>query len=482
MTGNLAVVILAAGKSTRFKSNTTKLLHTLCGKPMIEWVLDSVAPLNPVQIIVVYGGHSQKLLESYSNTYQGIPLSFVIQDPPLGTGHALLQAESKLVDAASQVLVLPGDTPLLTVAPLQALLDASAGTGAGHVVLTAIAPDPTGYGRIVRGVGDDSGLVVQIVEELDCNEEQRAITEVNSGIYLFDRGIFDQLLQSAELHGQDNTRGEYYLPQVVELAPTRAVVAKFQEIAGVNDRIALADAEDALLKRIRQHWMREGVTFRLPETTYIEHGVQLAADVEIGPHCVLTGTTTIGTGTRLVQGCLLENCQVGEHCELRQVRGTEAVVGNNIQAGPYVNLRPGTILRDNVKVGNFVETKNADIGEGSKLPHLQYIGDATLGEGCNIGAGTIFCNYDGFSKKHTKLGDGVFIGSNCSLQGGITIGNGGYVAMGSAVTKDVPADALAVGRARQENKLGYVPKLKARLQKQQDDLAKQKIAKKGGSK
>lgn len=479
MTGNLAVVILAAGKSTRFKSTTTKLLHTLCGKPMIGWVLDSVLPLNPAQIIVVYGESSKKLLESYSSTYKGIQLDFVIQEPPLGTGHALLQAESKLGEAASKILVLPGDTPQLTVAVLEALIDASPEANGGPAVLTAVAPDPTGYGRIVRG---DSGVVGQIVEELDCSEEQQAITEINSGIYLFNRNVFDQLRESAKIHGQENTKGEYYLPQVVELAQTKAVLAGFQDICGVNDRIALAEAENALLQTIRQQWMCEGVTFRLPETTYIEHSVQLAEDVEIGPHCVLTGTTTIGTGTRLVQGCLLESCRIGENCELRHVRGTEAVVGNNIYAGPYVNLRPGTILRDNVKVGNFVETKNSDIGEGSKLPHLQYIGDATLGEGCNIGAGTIFCNYDGFSKKQTKLGDGVFIGSNSSLQGGITIGKGGYVAMGSAITKDVPENALAVGRARQENKLDYVPKLKKRLQQQKDELAKQTQADEGGSK
>lgn len=476
MQAKLAVVILAAGKSTRFKSRTTKLLHELCGKPMLEWVLDAALPLDPAQIIVVYGAHSTALKQRYAAGYSGREMSFALQDPPLGTGHALLQAQPLLHSDITHVLVLAGDVPRITFSELLALCDQHRASGAEHAVLTATLDDPTGYGRIRRRAGE-LPLVERIIEQLDTTAAEHAITEINSGIYVFSRAVFEQLETAARELGTANRKGEYYLPDVVGYAKTVAVSAQVpQDVLGVNDRLQLAQAEAALQARLREHWMREGVTFRLPETVFLHHDVQLSPDVEVGPHCVLTLGTTIGSGTELIQGCYLEACVIGQDCTLLHVRGTEAVLHDGVRAGPYVNLRPGTVLRENVKVGNFVETKKADVGRGSKLPHLQYIGDATLGENVNIGAGTIFCNYDGFTKHHTTLGDGVFIGSNSSLSAPLTIGDGAYVAMGSAITKDVPPGALAVGRARQENKLDYVRELKERMKRRMEQAAQDKAA------
>lgn len=441
---NLAVVILAAGKSTRFKSATTKVRHELCGKPMIEWIIDAALPLKPAQIVVVYGNHSQSLTEHYSNGRNGHNLQFVLQEPALGTAHALQQCRPVLKDDITHLLVLPGDAPLLTTGQLERLMPVMEHREVKHAVLTATVPHPGDLGRVMRDP-DYQDLAGKIIEAHEATDKQLKIREINTGIYLFDRSVFEDLEQAAEKIGASEKKGEYYLPDVVQVAPTLAVPAPdFCMPVGVNDRIQLNLAEQVLLGRIREYWMSEGVTFHLPETSYLHYNVQLARDVTIGPHCILTHGTKIGSGTTLVQGCLLETCVIGENCELRHVRGLMSVVENNVIAGPYVNMRPGTRLHDNVKVGNFVETKNADIGSGSKLPHLQYIGDATLGEDCNIGAGTIFCNYNGFSKLHTTLGKRVFIGSNSSLQGGIAIEDDSYVAMASAITKDVPTE---IGRA-----------------------------------
>jgi bifunctional UDP-N-acetylglucosamine pyrophosphorylase / glucosamine-1-phosphate N-acetyltransferase len=473
MKARLAVVILAAGKSTRFKSRTAKLLHEMCGKPMVEWVLDAVLPLDPAQIVIVYGTHTAALPARYAEGYQGRRLAFALQDPPLGTGHALLQAKAQITDDVTHLLVLAGDVAQITPGELSALCNAYESSGAVHAVLTAELDDPSGYGRIIRD-GHDPRTVERIIEHLDTGPSERQIREINSGIYLFSRDVFAQLERAAQEMGTDNRQGEYYLPDVVRYAQTIAVLAlEPQNILGVNDRLQLAHTERELQARLREYWMREGVTFRLPETIYLHHDVHLSPDVEVGPHCVLTLGTRIGSGTVLIQGCYLEACEIGEDCTLLHVRGTEAVLYDGVRAGPYVNLRPGTVLREQVKVGNFVETKKADVGRGSKLPHLQYIGDATLGENVNIGAGTIFCNYDGFMKHHTTLGNDVFIGSNSSLSAPLAIGDGAYVAMGSSITKDVPPGALAVARARQENKLNYVRELKERLQQRMAGMTQQ---------
>lgn len=467
MEGNLAVVVLAAGKSTRFVSARSKLVHNLCGKPMVQWVIDAALPLEPGKIVVVYGPHNAELVEHLKAAYPAQPLSFVEQDEPLGTGDALYRTRNALEDFDGSILVLPGDAALLTAADLQLLI--SLVKGSQHAVLTDAVDDPADFGRIVRS-GTHPDLCERIIEARDADAEELDNNEINTGVYLFRPGVFKQLDEARTQFRHDRAKDQYYLTDLVRVAPTRAVrMDGLPEPIGIDDRLKLAAAERVIQRRLRERWMAAGATFHLPETSYLDCDVQLAPDVEIGPHCVLTNGTAIGAGTVLVQGCLLEACRIGANCELRHVRGLQSVVEDDVQAGPYVNMRPGTVLRRGVKVGNFVETKNADVGEGSKLPHLQYIGDATLGERCNIGAGTIFCNYDGFSKLHTTLGPGVFVGSNSALQGGITIGAGAYIAMGSSITKDVPAGALAVARARQENKEGYVEKLKERLARRKEN-------------
>jgi len=464
----LAVVILAAGKSTRFKSKKTKVLHELCGKPMIEWILDAALPLEPAQTIIVYGTHSTALTETYAAGYSSLEIDFVLQEPTLGTAHAMEQCKPALNSDITHLLVLPGDSPLVTAAHLEQLKPVMQHSHVTHAVLTADVADAGDLGRVLRDP-DYPDLASRIVEAHEATPKELRINEINTGIYLFERSVFENLVEAADKFGASEKKGEYYLPDVVRVAPTLAVkAADFDTPIGVNDRAQLNLAEQALLRRIREHWMAEGVTFHLPDTTYLHHNVELAPDVEVGPHCLLTHGTKVGSGTILVQGCLLETCVVGENCELRHVRGLMSVIDDNVTAGPYVNMRPGTHIRSNCKVGNFVETKNADIGEGSKLPHLQYIGDATLGEGCNIGAGTIFCNYDGFNKLHTTLGKGVFIGSNSSIQGGVTIEEGAYVAMASAITMSVPSGALGIGRAHQVNKPDYVERLKNRLKKRKE--------------
>jgi bifunctional UDP-N-acetylglucosamine pyrophosphorylase/glucosamine-1-phosphate N-acetyltransferase len=464
MPGHLAVVILAAGKSTRFKSQLTKTLHEVAGKPLVEHVFDAALTLEPAQIVVVYGAHSAQLTARYEGGYRGHNVHLALQDPPLGTGHALLQAEPLLFSSVSDLLVLTSDTPLVTGADLLPLL-AARRPGTPHALLSGHCADPTGYGRILRDEADVE-MVSRIVEESDANEAEKLITEVNSGMYLFGRRVFDDLRESAKVHGASAVKGEYYLPDVVRVAPTAVVQsADFSVLEGVNDRLQLSRADTALQKRIREQWMREGVTFLLPETSYIGADVQLAPDVEVGPGCVLLGATTVGRGTRFVQGCHIQHCEIGAGCTLHYVRAELAKIGDGISAGPFANLRAGTTLHDGVRVGNFVETKKAEVGAGSKLPHLTYVGDATLGAGVNIGAGTIFCNYDGTNKQHTTVGDGVFVGSNSSLQAPLTIGDGAYIAMASAITHDVPADALAVARARQENKDGYAKKLRRKKNK-----------------
>ncbi|MEZ5338273.1 MAG: bifunctional UDP-N-acetylglucosamine diphosphorylase/glucosamine-1-phosphate N-acetyltransferase GlmU [bacterium] len=473
----LAIVILAAGKSTRFHSKKSKLLHTICGQTVIEWVLDAVLPLEPHQVILVHGPHNEAELhdalgDDYSDGEITVPLTYALQHPALGTAHALLQAEPVLAEGTTDIIVLPGDAPLIDDETLRMLFEARDAAGAEHSVLTALMEDPTGYGRILHDGDPENGIIEAIVEEADATEEQRYINEVNSGMYLFSVRVFEQLRKAAESIGKSSVKGEYYLPDIVKMAPTASCMTEdYVSISGINDREQLAWAEQEVLTALRRSWMQAGVTFRMPETVYMHADVKLDEDVEIGPNCVLLNGAEVGRGTVIGPGCVLDNANIGENCTLMHVRALDCDVDDNVTIGPYVNLRPGTHLQDNVKVGNFVETKNAVIGTGSKLPHLQYVGDAELGENVNIGAGTIFCNYDGVNKHRISIGNNVFVGSNSSLQAPLTIGEGAYVAMGSAVTKDVPQDALAVGRARQENKEGYAARLREKAQRLKEQRA-----------
>jgi len=474
MTGELAVVILAAGRSTRFKSAKTKVLHELAGRPLLEWVLRAAAALKPAACIIVHGVHNGAELEQrFGAEFKGVPLLYALQDPPNGTGHALLQAEVLLPAGVKQLFVLPGDAPLLETSDLTSLIAACGELDAEHAVLTAHLDDPSGYGRIVRDQIDPH-LANRIIEHVDAGEDVLTIREINSGMYLFSRSVFDQLRRAASELGASASKGEYYLPDAVQFGKTAAVrIADPYHIEGINDRTQLARMEEHVQRGLREHWMSEGVSFTLPESVYLHADISLTQDVVVGPYCVITRGTSVGSNTDLGAGCLLEGCKIGADCWLLHVRGLEAVMEDGVSVGPYSNLRPGTVLRRGVKVGNFVETKKADVGPGSKLPHLSYIGDAKIGSASNIGAGTIFCNYDGVNKNQTTIGDGVFVGSNSSLQAPLTIGDGAYIGMASAITQDVPADALAVGRGRQENKPGYAKRLRekqARLKSGKEDV------------
>jgi bifunctional UDP-N-acetylglucosamine pyrophosphorylase/glucosamine-1-phosphate N-acetyltransferase len=457
MASDLAVVILAAGRSVRFKSRKTKVLHDLAGRPLLEWVLRTVRGLSPGQCVIVHGNlNGDELKQRFGTEFDGMPLAYALQDPPRGTGDALLQAETALSANVTHFYVLPGDAPLVAGHDLLSLQRAVA-AGADHAVLTARVLDPTGYGRILRQ--PDTDAVLRIVEQAETDAQTTTINEINSGMYLFSRQVFDHLRQAQQAHPED--RKEYYLPDVAEHSRMKAVeVANAYSVEGINDRAQLARMEAYVQDQLRQEWMRAGVTFILPETNYLHANVEIEEDVTIGPNCMLLNGTRIESGSEVGQGCVLDGARIGQNCKLLHVRALEAVLEDDVTAGPFVNLRPGTILRDGVRVGNFVETKQAEVGSGSKLPHLSYIGDATLGSDCNIGAGTIFCNYDGVNKHHTRLGNRVFVGSNSSLQAPLNLGDDSFVAMASAVTHDVPAEALAVARSRQVNKPHYARRLR----------------------
>ncbi|MCC7479698.1 bifunctional UDP-N-acetylglucosamine diphosphorylase/glucosamine-1-phosphate N-acetyltransferase GlmU [bacterium] len=469
MNGQLACVILAAGRSTRFKSSKSKLLHELAGRPLVEWALDTLLQLNPAQVIIVYGPHSVELTQRYKDGYRGQRLDFVLQDPPLGTAHALAQTEAALHTDIENIIVLPGDAPLMTMEHLSQLAKVKAQLRCDHVVISAEVPNPYGYGRILRDP-DSPEMVAMIVEEADASAEKKLLREINSSMYLFSSDVFEHLRLASELIGRSAVKGEYYLTDVARVSSMGAYkISDAALIEGLNDRLQLSQMDELVQRRLREKWMAAGVSFILPETTYLHSDIELGQDVLVGPQCYLAHGTRVGSGTVLQQGCHLDACTVGENCNLLHVHAHEAVIGNHVRVGPYANLRPGTVLGDEVRVGNFVETKKANVGRGSKLPHLSYVGDATIGSGCNIGAGTIFCNYDGVNKHHTTLGDGVFVGSNSSLQAPLSIGEGAFVAMASAVTRDVPAGALAVARARQENKTGYVERLRRRQKSGAED-------------
>jgi bifunctional UDP-N-acetylglucosamine pyrophosphorylase/glucosamine-1-phosphate N-acetyltransferase len=458
MASELAVVILAAGRSVRFKSQKSKVLHQLAGRPLLAWVLRTVQALQPSQCIVVHGSHNaDELRQHFGDTFDGLPLCYALQEPPRGTADALLQTEQALAPAVKLFYVLPGDAPLVTAHDLAELRRAVA-SGADHAVLTAWLADPTGYGRIVRGA---DGVVSRIVEQIETDDTTSAIKEINSGMYLFSRNVFDHLRQAQATHPEG--RKEYFLPEVALHSKMKAVeVDNPYSIEGINDRAQLARMEEHVQQQLRQTWMQAGVTFVLPTTNYLHADVELNEDVVVGPNCSLLNGSTVQTGSVIGQGCILDRARVGGNCNLLYVRALDAVLEDNVSAGPFVNLRPGTVLRAGARIGNFVETKQADIGPGSKLPHLSYVGDATLGRDCNIGAGTIFCNYDGVNKHHTRLGDRVFVGSNSSLQAPLTLGDDSFVAMASAVTQDVPAEALAVARSRQVNKPHYAKRLRSK--------------------
>jgi bifunctional UDP-N-acetylglucosamine pyrophosphorylase/glucosamine-1-phosphate N-acetyltransferase len=452
------VVILAAGEGTRMKSSTPKVLHSISGRSLVGHVLSAVSALSPKQVRVVVGAGREQVEAHLSEIAPHV--TTVFQEKRGGTGHATQLALDGL-KASGTILVLAGDTPMLTGSSLSELLNAHHAGGFTASVLTAEHPDPTGYGRIIRA--DDDSLL-RIVEERDADEIQRDILEVNSGVYAFDA---IKLAGAIGKLKNDNSQGELYLTDVIEIlrndgAKIAAVlIDDFIEILGVNDRVQLAESAALLRDRINEDLMRDGVTIVDPLSTWVDATATVASDVVLMPGTAISGTTTVAAGAIIGPRTTLVDCTVGTGARVIESRCTEAIIGEGASVGPYTFLRPGTKLLPHSKVGAYVEMKNATLGEGSKVPHLSYVGDAVIGEGSNIGAATIFVNYDGVEKHYTVVGDHVRIGSDSMLVAPVTIGDGAYTAAGSVITEDVPPGAIGVGRAKQRNVIGWVLRKRA---------------------
>ncbi len=453
---NRYAVVLAAGQGTRMKSKLYKVLHPVCGKSMVQHVVDQLKPLNLSDLITVVGFGAEKVQEQL-----GEDSRYVVQEEQLGTGHAVLQADDLLADKEGTTVVVCGDTPLLTSDTLQNMLDHHEAEQAKATILTAHAEDPAGYGRVIRS---GNGQVERIVEQKDASADEQAIQEINTGTYCFDNQALFAALKSVS---NDNVQGEYYLPDVVEILKGQSETVSayqttnFAESLGVNDRVALAKAEKLMKQRINEQHMRNGVTIVDPDNTYISPDVKIGQDVVVHPGCVLEGETVVEDQVVLGPHSTITDSHVGESTVVKQSVAANSRIGKRVQIGPFAHIRPQSNLGDDVKIGNFVEVKKASFGAGSKASHLSYIGDAEVGSGVNIGCGTITVNYDGQNKFLTTIEDDAFIGCNSNLVAPVTVGKGAYVAAGSTINEDVPSEALSIARARQTNKEGYVSKLKA---------------------
>jgi len=450
---DLLAIILAAGKGSRMKSALPKVLHPIGGKPMVEHVLAAAHMAGAGRKVVVVGFGAESVKATV-----GTQAEYVTQAEQLGTGHAVMQASSCLQDFDGTVMVLCGDTPLLRGQTLAKLFAEHQAMQASATVLTACMTDPTGYGRVIR---DDSGQVFKIVEQKDATSSELAINEVNTGIYCFDRVALFDALRSIDCN---NMQGEYYLTDVIGvLAQAKAKVCAVQvddtaETLGINSRIQLAEAEKILRRRKLIRLMDNGVTIMDIESTFIDDQVCIEPDTIIYPFTWIEGATTIGKGSKIGPNSRIQNSSIGENAILHFIYAHECQIGNDVTVGPYVHLRPDTVLADGVKIGNFVEVKNSQVGARTKIPHLSYIGDTDMGAGVNIGCGAITVNYDGKKKHRTIVQDGAFIGCNSNLVAPVTVGEGAYVAAGSTITKNVPRAALGVARARQSNIENWVNK------------------------
>ena len=447
-------IILAAGKGTRMKSKLYKVLHPVSGKPMVEHIINRVSETNPDEIITIVGHGAEQV-----KAQLGERSEYDLQAEQLGTGHAVLQAASFLEGKKGTTLVISGDTPLLTTETLNNLFEYHQGKNASATILTAQAQNPTGYGRIIR---DHVGIVEKIVEQKDASPEEARVKEINTGTYCFDN---EALFTALNKVGTNNAQGEYYLTDIIEILKEdgNTVAAyqteNFEESMGVNDRIALAKANEIMRKRINEAHMTNGVTFVDPASTYIDAGVVIGSDTVIEAGVQLQGETVIGM-----------DCMIGAHSRIvDSVIEDNVVITNSViesshvkkaaDVGPFAHLRPNAEIGEGAHIGNFVEVKNAEIGSHTKVGHLTYVGDATLGEDINVGCGVVFVNYDGKQKHHTKVGAHSFIGSNSNIVAPVTIEDHSSIAAGSTITNDVPEYALAIARARQVNKEGYAKKL-----------------------
>lgn len=443
-------IILAAGKGTRMKSDLPKVLHKVTGLTMLEHVFRSVQSIAPEQMVTVVGHQAEKVQAEL-----GDRSAFALQEEQLGTGHAVMMAESQLADLEGQTLVIAGDTPLITGDSLANLIKFHVNHKNVATILTAEADDPFGYGRIIRNQHDE---VTKIVEQKDASDFEQQVKEINTGTYVFDN---KRLFEALKNINTNNAQGEYYLTDVIGIfkeAGEKVGAYKlrdFDESLGVNDRVALATAERVMRSRINRQHMVNGVSFVDPATTYIDSDVELAPEVVLEANVTLKGQTRIGQGTVITNSSYIVDSTIGAGAVITNSMIEESVLADGVTVGPYAHIRPDSRLEAGVHIGNFVEVKGSTIGENSKAGHLTYIGNAEVGSDVNFGAGTITVNYDGQKKYKTEIGNNVFIGSNSSLVAPLTIGDNSLTAAGSTITKNVEADTVAIGRSRQENKVGY---------------------------
>ncbi|MGI5873801.1 MAG: bifunctional UDP-N-acetylglucosamine diphosphorylase/glucosamine-1-phosphate N-acetyltransferase GlmU [Bacillota bacterium] len=451
------ILILAAGKGTRMKSSLPKVLHEAVYHPILSYVIAAAKGVGADDICTVVGHGAEEVKAAFAGE-----TSFILQREQKGTGHAVREGLAAFADhREGMVLVLCGDTPLLRAETLKALCARHEQSEAAVTVMTASLSDPFGYGRVIRGADGDP---LRIVEQRDASEEEKAVTEINSGVYCFDLGFLRDAVSKLQ---NDNDQGELYLTDTIAIARAegrRAAayrVADFEEVSGINDRVQLAAAGKVIRRRKAEALMRAGVTLIDPDSTIIDPLAEIGADTVIEPFTVIKGRTVIGADCHIGPNAELTDTVLGDGVRFWRSAAAEASVGDGCNIGPFAYLRPKTELKNGVKVGDFVEVKNSVIGEGTKLPHLTYIGDSDIGAGCNIACGTITCNYDGFDKTRSKIGDRVFVGCNVNLVSPVHIEDDVYIAAGSTITESVPGGSLAIARERQINKEGWAEKFRA---------------------
>lgn len=449
----ISAIVLAAGMGTRMKSDLVKVMHPLAGVPMIAWPVAAALEAGVAGCVLVVGHQEEKVRGYFADRGE---ISFAVQTEQLGTGHAVRCAMPALPGVSRTVLILCGDTPLLSAGTLRGMLQAHEASGAAVTVMTATLGEPFGYGRIIKAA---DGSIAGITEEKDASPGDRLIREVNAGVYCADRAFLEQAVSGLT---NDNAQGEYYLTDVVRLAASQGLtcasfhVADPEEITGVNDRVQLAETGRVLRGRINRELMLSGVTMIDPQAVYIDRGVRIGRDSVIQPGVTILGETVIGERCEIGQGALIRSSTIADDVAVKAGSVVEqALVHEEVAIGPMAHLRPGTELSAQVKIGNFVETKKVFMGQGSKASHLTYLGDATIGKNVNIGCGTITCNYDGVKKHQTVIEDEVFVGSDVQLVAPVTVGRNSLIAAGTTVTKDIPADSLAIARAPQVNKEGW---------------------------
>lgn len=446
-------LILAAGQGKRIKSNLPKVLHKVCGKEMVKHVIDTVKKAEIQDINLIIGKGAELVEEKTKDT----GVTYSLQAEQLGTGHAVKCAKKFLENKSGVVAVFTGDTPLIKQSTVESLINNHINNKNAATILTAMVDDPTGYGRIVR---DESGKVLKIVEHKDCNEEELKIKEMNSAIYCFD---IELLVKSLDKLNNNNKQGEYYLTDVIGILKDEgysigAVVTDIEETIGVNSRVQLAEAEEILRNRINTIHMENGVTLIDPKTTYIGADVEIGKDTIIYPNNILEGNTVIGENCLLYQNSRIKDSVIGNEVDIQSSVILDSKIGDNTTVGPFAYIRPDSIIGKSTRIGDFVEIKKATIGDGTKVSHLTYIGDAEVGSGCNFGCGTVVVNYDGKEKHKTIIGDHSFIGCNTNLVSPVKVGDNTYIAAGSTITAEVKEGDLAVARAKQRNISGWVEK------------------------